>query len=92
MNAHVVLNLLLTVFLAVSFHVKALSSHYYDQSCPQADHIVTNAVKKAMSNDKTVPAALLRMHFHDCFVRVPTTYTPHSRHLFNSLLVCFICK
>ncbi|VVB08322.1 unnamed protein product [Arabis nemorensis] len=66
-----VLNLLIliTVILAVSLHVDALSPHYYDQTCPQADHIVTNAVKKAMSNDKTVPAALLRMHFHDCFVR-----------------------
>ncbi|ESQ46723.1 hypothetical protein EUTSA_v10027848mg [Eutrema salsugineum] len=68
MNAHFPY-LLLTVILSVSFNVEALSPHYYDQSCPQADHIVTNAVKKAMSNDKTVPAALLRMHFHDCFVR-----------------------
>ncbi|CAH2071338.1 unnamed protein product [Thlaspi arvense] len=68
MNAHL-LNLLLTAILAFSFDVEALTPHYYDQSCPQADHIVTNAVKKAMSNDKTVPAALLRMHFHDCFVR-----------------------
>ncbi|CAH8391184.1 unnamed protein product [Eruca vesicaria subsp. sativa] len=63
------LNLFLTVILAVSFDIEALSPHYYDRTCPQADQIVTNAVKKAMSNDKTVPAALLRMHFHDCFVR-----------------------
>ncbi|EOA15129.1 hypothetical protein CARUB_v10028504mg [Capsella rubella] len=68
MNAHF-FNVLLIVILVVSFDVQALSPHYYDHSCPQADHIVTNAVKKAMSNDKTVPAALLRMHFHDCFVR-----------------------
>uniref|UniRef100_M4FDS4 peroxidase n=1 Tax=Brassica campestris TaxID=3711 RepID=M4FDS4_BRACM len=63
------LNLLLTVILAVSFDTEALSPHYYDHTCPKADQIVTNAVKKAMANDKTVPAALLRMHFHDCFVR-----------------------
>lgn len=71
MNALLV-NFLVTFSLAVSFNVEALSPHYYDQSCPQADHIVTNAVKNAMSSDKTVPAALLRMHFHDCFVRVRT--------------------
>lgn len=80
MNANM-LNLLLMAILVNSFDVQALSPHYYDHTCPQADHIVTNAVKKAMSNDKTVPAALLRMHFHDCFVRVTTTYKPHSCHL-----------
>lgn len=48
----------------------ALSPNYYDQSCPNAETVITNAVKKAMMNDKTVPAALLRMHFHDCFIRV----------------------
>lgn len=75
------LSLILTVILVISFNTEALSPHYYDHSCPQADQIVTNAVKKAMSNDKTVPAALLRMHFHDCFVRVATTCTPHSCNL-----------
>lgn len=87
MNAHM-LNLLVMVIFVVTFDVQALSPHYYDHTCPQADHIVTNAVKKAMSNDKTVPAALLRMHFHDCFVRVTTTYTLHSLHL--SIFYVFI--
>ncbi|XP_004238381.1 peroxidase 64-like [Solanum lycopersicum] len=49
--------------------VNALSSNYYDQTCPDAESTIRQVVKKAMSNDKTVPAALLRMHFHDCFVR-----------------------
>ncbi|MBA0807996.1 hypothetical protein Gohar_023765, partial [Gossypium harknessii] len=48
---------------------QALSSNYYDHTCPQLESIVRSAVQKAMSNDKTVPAALLRMHFHDCFIR-----------------------
>ncbi|OIT25175.1 PREDICTED: peroxidase 64-like [Nicotiana attenuata] len=49
--------------------VNALSSNYYDNTCPKAESTITKVVKKAMLNDKTVPAALLRMHFHDCFVR-----------------------
>ncbi|KAL8233287.1 hypothetical protein R6Q57_003065 [Mikania cordata] len=47
----------------------ALSSNYYDQTCPMVESTVTSVVKKAMLNDRTVPAALLRMHFHDCFIR-----------------------
>ncbi|KAL5716128.1 peroxidase [Ranunculus cassubicifolius] len=48
---------------------EALSLNYYDKTCPNAEAAITSAVKKAMSNDRTVPAALLRMHFHDCFIR-----------------------
>lgn len=58
------------LLLSISLSVNALSSNYYDYTCPQLESIVTHAVKQAMSNDKTVPAALLRMHFHDCFIRV----------------------
>ncbi|KAD1339113.1 hypothetical protein E3N88_42998 [Mikania micrantha] len=58
-------------FLAFAHHslVDALSSNYYDQTCPNAESTITSVVKKAMLNDPTVPAALLRMHFHDCFIR-----------------------
>ncbi|KAK9948353.1 hypothetical protein M0R45_003934 [Rubus argutus] len=58
--------LILSVFSPVT---SALSSNYYDKSCPNVELLVSNAVKKATANDKTVPAALLRMHFHDCFIR-----------------------
>ncbi|KAF0920630.1 hypothetical protein E2562_035917 [Oryza meyeriana var. granulata] len=49
---------------------EALSLDYYAKSCPKAEAAVAAAVKQAMARDRTVPAALLRMHFHDCFVRV----------------------
>lgn len=47
----------------------ALSLNYYDKSCPDAESIVLNVVREAFTEDKTVPAAMLRMHFHDCFIR-----------------------
>lgn len=58
------------IIFSISSTGNGLSSNYYDQTCPDAESIVTNAVKKAMMKDQTVPAALLRMHFHDCFIRV----------------------
>ncbi|XP_009363452.1 peroxidase 64 isoform X3 [Pyrus x bretschneideri] len=58
--------IVLSVFSAVT---NALSLNYYDKSCPNVEQIVSNAVKKGKANDRTVPAALLRMHFHDCFIR-----------------------
>ncbi|XP_071711259.1 peroxidase 64-like [Rutidosis leptorrhynchoides] len=60
----------LFVLAVIRFNeANALSSNYYDQTCPNVESTVTNAVKKAMLNDRTVPAALLRMQFHDCFIR-----------------------
>ncbi|KAA8532014.1 hypothetical protein F0562_006844 [Nyssa sinensis] len=56
-------------FISVSTLGNALSLNYYDQTCPDAELIVSKVVKDETTKDKTVPAALLRMHFHDCFIR-----------------------
>ena len=49
---------------------EALSLEHYQQSCPKAEAAVKAAVKQAMAKDQSVAAGLLRLHFHDCFVRV----------------------
>ncbi|KAJ1281777.1 hypothetical protein BS78_04G331700 [Paspalum vaginatum] len=48
---------------------EALSLDLYEETCPEAEAAVTAAVRQAMAKDRTVAAGLLRMHFHDCFVR-----------------------
>ncbi|XP_076898739.1 peroxidase 64-like, partial [Bidens hawaiensis] len=46
-----------------------VNSNYYQKTCPAAESLITKAVIDATKRDKTVPARLLRMHFHDCFIR-----------------------
>ena len=60
----------LLLVLSASSPANALSLNYYEKTCPDVELIVAKAVKGATTKDKTVPAALLRMHFHDCFIRV----------------------
>ncbi|KAL5993211.1 Peroxidase 47 [Asimina triloba] len=48
--------------------VDALTMDYYGLSCPLAETLVRNIVNKALLNDSTLAAPLLRMHFHDCFI------------------------
>ncbi|CAI0625656.1 unnamed protein product [Linum tenue] len=61
------------VLLAVSGLNRAngagLRTGYYDESCPDAETIALKTIRKAISKDVTLAAALLRLHFHDCFVR-----------------------
>nr|XP_048326530.1 peroxidase 5-like [Ziziphus jujuba var. spinosa] len=42
---------------------------FYRNSCRFAEFIVRDEVRKAYRKDQGVVADLLRMHFHDCFVR-----------------------
>ncbi|KAM0849447.1 hypothetical protein ACQ4PT_053727 [Festuca glaucescens] len=46
-----------------------LDPHFYDHSCPQAQQIVASIVGKAHNRDPRMAASLLRLHFHDCFVK-----------------------
>ncbi|PUZ56322.1 hypothetical protein GQ55_5G286500 [Panicum hallii var. hallii] len=46
-----------------------LDPHFYDHSCPQAQLIVASIVGKAHYQDPRMAASLLRLHFHDCFVK-----------------------
>ncbi|KAL0349489.1 UNVERIFIED_CONTAM: Peroxidase 47 [Sesamum radiatum] len=46
-----------------------LSMNYYMMNCPFAEFIVKNTVNRALQSDPTLAAALVRMHFHDCFVQ-----------------------
>ncbi|RDX64819.1 Peroxidase 57, partial [Mucuna pruriens] len=41
---------------------------FYESSCPKAESIVKKVVQNRFNRDKTITAALLRLHFHDCAV------------------------
>lgn len=43
---------------------------FYNKSCPNAEAIVRRVVREAAVSDQNNAPALLRLHFHDCFVQV----------------------
>uniref|UniRef100_A0A7N0UGA6 Peroxidase n=1 Tax=Kalanchoe fedtschenkoi TaxID=63787 RepID=A0A7N0UGA6_KALFE len=46
-----------------------LYPQFYEHSCPQATQIVKSVVAKAVAKEPRMAASLLRLHFHDCFVK-----------------------
>jgi peroxidase len=61
---------LLVVLAALASAASAqLSSTFYDRSCPNALSTIRSGVNAAVRQEPRVGASLLRLHFHDCFVR-----------------------
>lgn len=56
-------------FTATVVHGQGTRIGFYSSSCPRAESIVRSTVQSHFRSDPTVAPGLLRMHFHDCFVR-----------------------
>eukprot|EP00253_Pinus_taeda_P031421 PITA_31421 len=46
-----------------------LSEDYYKRTCPSAETVIRDTIRNATQFDPKIPARILRMHFHDCFIR-----------------------
>ncbi|XP_021804323.1 peroxidase 27-like [Prunus avium] len=61
---------LLLVILASDFsNGQKLNVGFYHKTCPNIEAIVAKTTQQYISRAPTLAAPLLRMHFHDCFVR-----------------------
>ncbi|KAG7586694.1 hem peroxidase [Arabidopsis thaliana x Arabidopsis arenosa] len=49
--------------------VKGLSWNFYQKACPKVENIIKKELKKVFKRDIGLAAAILRIHFHDCFVQ-----------------------
>ncbi|XP_022149624.1 peroxidase 7-like [Momordica charantia] len=51
-----------------------LSHSYYQRTCPDAEGIIHRKVQAWINKDSTLAPALIRLHFHDCTVRMDLVF------------------
>ncbi|KAG0457107.1 hypothetical protein HPP92_022264 [Vanilla planifolia] len=65
----IVLAIVALLFWETVFLEAQLQLGFYETRCPMAEMVVFQEVSMAIRNDVGIAAGLVRMHFHDCFVR-----------------------
>ncbi|GAU40097.1 hypothetical protein TSUD_389470 [Trifolium subterraneum] len=68
----VVILLLVLGIVNIQVHSQQTRVGFYSSTCPQAESIVKSTVTSHVNSDSSLAPGLLRLHFHDCFVQVPT--------------------
>ncbi|XP_078148625.1 peroxidase 3-like [Carex rostrata] len=48
---------------------QGLKVNFYETACPNAEDLVAQEMKQIQAEDATLMPSLIRLHFHDCFVR-----------------------
>jgi peroxidase len=56
------------LLVMVVIRIDGLSMQYYAIRCPLAEFVIKNTVNRALDADPSLAAALVRMHFHDCWI------------------------
>ena len=64
------LQLVFVVLISDHAYGQSLSPTFYQKTCPNLEKIVRQTTAQFISRVPSLAAPLLRMHFHDCFVRV----------------------
>ncbi|XP_020270318.1 peroxidase 27-like [Asparagus officinalis] len=59
----------LVFVLSVMATAQGLKVGFYEKTCPQAEAIIYEEMTEVMSVAPSLAGPLLRMHFHDCFVK-----------------------
>ncbi|KAM0025514.1 putative peroxidase [Helianthus debilis subsp. tardiflorus] len=65
----VMFGMIISCYILIGISEARLKIGFYDKTCPDAESIVGGFVRDAAEFDPRVPAFLLRLHFHDCFVQ-----------------------
>ncbi|KAI3863089.1 hypothetical protein MKW98_015547 [Papaver atlanticum] len=61
--------LTITLSLLTIRVTSSLQLRFYQKACPQAESIVKRVVKNNFQKDPSLPGGLIRLYFHDCFIR-----------------------
>ncbi|TVU21099.1 hypothetical protein EJB05_30714, partial [Eragrostis curvula] len=61
--------LFILALLPVTAIGAGLKVGFYNKSCPTVESLVQQAVAAAFKNNSGIAAGLIRLHFHDCFVK-----------------------